>query len=637
MLPRLRWPIARKLTTASILMIALTLLTGGVGIWQVLTIDQAIGNAREKELRRDYSLELLVAGHRLVASLDRVLVTRDQGLLSADVPVSLGALTFYMETLQEAGGGPEILGILEEIQDAYGELRQGVSEVDLLARQGLWMEAEAALERDVSPINERMNILLRRLVRQTDQDVEAVGLHVQRVVRQAMVLLAALMVTAVIVAVGWRQVVFQALGRSITELRRGVARIGGGDLAHRLDIRTGDEVEELGDEFNKMADELAGVIGDLERRVAERTRGLQAAAEVGRATTSVLDPDQLLRRVVRLARERFGLYYVGLFLIESGSGRAFGDSGRTLGDSGRTFGVLRAGTGEAGRQMMAQGHRLEVGGDSMIGQCTARAEARVALDVGEEAVRFDNPLLPLTRSELALPLVARGRVIGAMTVQSVKEAAFDEEYIAVLQTMADQVAVAINNAWLFTEAQTALDEMAAIQRRYLGQAWAEYAQTAEETAYETRRAGVVPLGDAVLSEIQQAVKHGRAAVLQSAPHASPPHSALVAPIALRGEIIGALGIHADDTRQWSADDVALIEAVAERMAMAADNLRLLDDTHRRAVREQLTREITDKMRRATDMDGLMQTTVREMSVALGASSAFVQLSASLEQTDKGES
>ncbi|MEA3338982.1 MAG: GAF domain-containing protein, partial [Chloroflexota bacterium] len=509
----------------------------------------------------------------------------------------------------------------------------------------LWAEVDAALEQEIRPVNKRMNLLVRRLVRQTDRDVEAVALHVQMVVWRAVLLLVILTVFTTVIALGWRQIVFRGLGRSITELRQGVARISGGDLAYKLDVRTGDEVEELGDEFNRMAGELADVIGDLERRVVERTRGLQAAAEVGRATTSVLDPDQLLRRVVNLARERFGLYYVGLFLIESDSagrtsgdsgrtsgdsGRTSGDSGRTSGDSGRTFGVLRAGTGEAGRQMMAQGHRLQVGGDSMIGQCTASAEARVALDVGEEAVRFDNPLLPLTRSELALPLVARGRVIGAMTVQSLEEAAFDQEYIAALQTMADQVAVAINNAWLFTEAQTALDEMTAIQQRYLGQAWAEYAQTAEETAYETGRAGVVPLSDAVLSEIQQAVEHGRVAVLPSALHASSPHSALVAPIALRGEIIGALGVHGDEkSRRWSDDDIAIVEAVAERMALAADNLRLLEDTQRRAARERLTSEVAGQVRASLDPDTILKTTVRELSRALGAELASIEITGSL--------
>ncbi|MEA3340472.1 MAG: hypothetical protein U9R15_10950, partial [Chloroflexota bacterium] len=127
-LAKIRWPIAYKLTTASVLMIVLTLLAGGVGLWQVLTIGQAIGGAREKELQRARSLELLAAGHRLVASLDRMLVTQDQALMSTDVPVSLGTLIFYMETLHEAGGEPDTFDLLEEMCVTYNELCQGVSE-----------------------------------------------------------------------------------------------------------------------------------------------------------------------------------------------------------------------------------------------------------------------------------------------------------------------------------------------------------------------------------------------------------------------------------------------------------------------------------------------------------------------------
>ncbi|HID62550.1 MAG TPA: GAF domain-containing protein, partial [Anaerolineae bacterium] len=164
---------------------------------------------------------------------------------------------------------------------------------------------------------------------------------------------------------------------------------------------------------------------------------LTTAAEVSRAASSILDLAELLPEVVNLIRDRFNFYYVGLFLL----------------DASGEYAVLRAGTGEAGRQMLEMGHKLEVGGTSMIGWCTAHSKARIALDVGKEAVRFDNPLLPETRSEMALPLISRGRVIGAMTIQSDKPAAFSEEDIAALQTMADQLANAIENARLFEEEQ----------------------------------------------------------------------------------------------------------------------------------------------------------------------------------------
>ena len=183
--------------------------------------------------------------------------------------------------------------------------------------------------------------------------------------------------------------------------------------------------------------------GKLERRAVQ----LQAAAEVSRATTSILNPEELMRQVVDLVHERFDFYYVGLFLL----------------DEERQFAVLCAGTGEAGRKMLEAGHKLEVGGESMIGWCLANAQARIALDVGEEAVRFSNPLLPETRSEMALPLVSRGQVIGAMSVQSTQAAAFSEEDITVLQTMADQLAIAIENARLFEDTRSRLAQVTALQ------------------------------------------------------------------------------------------------------------------------------------------------------------------------------
>jgi PAS domain S-box-containing protein len=153
---------------------------------------------------------------------------------------------------------------------------------------------------------------------------------------------------------------------------------------------------------------------------------LQTAAEVSRAVGSILDPEALAPQVVDLVRERFNLYYAGLFLVDQ--------TGEWTGEPYK-WAVLRAGTGEAGRQMLRQGHKLEIGGTSMIGWCIANKQARITLDVGEDAVRFDNPHLPNTRSELALPLINRGRPIGALTIQSDQEAAFTKEDIAALQTM----------------------------------------------------------------------------------------------------------------------------------------------------------------------------------------------------------
>ncbi len=216
------------------------------------------------------------------------------------------------------------------------------------------------------------------------------------------------------------------------------------------------------------------LLGEVERRAVQ----LQAAAQVARATSSILDPDQLLQQAVNLVRDRFNLYYVGLFLIEE----VVEPQNLAAPATPRRFAALRAGTGAAGQAMLARRHRLEIRTEegavpsaspavpgasgalsasaqtSMIAWCIANRHARIALDVGQDSVRFENPLLPETRSELALPLLSRGQPIGAMTVQSSLPEAFSDEDVAVLQTLADQIAVAVDNARSFALAQQAIAE-----------------------------------------------------------------------------------------------------------------------------------------------------------------------------------
>ncbi len=183
-----------------------------------------------------------------------------------------------------------------------------------------------------------------------------------------------------------------------------------------------------------LLEERAGELANANALLRKLTLQLQTAAHVSRAATSMLALDELVHQVVNLIRERFDLYYVGLFLID---------------ESGQ-WAVLQAGTGEAGRRMLAQGNRLKVGDVSMVGWCTAHAQTRIAPDVGEQAVHSDG-LLPGTRSEMVLPLISRGRMIGALDTRSTKHQAFSKEDITALQTLADQVGVAIDNARLYQQ------------------------------------------------------------------------------------------------------------------------------------------------------------------------------------------
>ena len=262
----MRLRIAHKLTFASVLMILLAVLAGGVGLWQVITIGQAINEALQEQQQLARSLELLNAGDGLVAAMDHMLVVQEPLLASTEVVPALGIFVFRMEALQKAGGESGALGIVEEIETVYNELREMADETSLRARQERWTQVGMALEQEIRPANERLGLLIEQLVAQADQDAEAVAAYTQAVIRQALVQLAVLIVLTTAIAFGWRQFVFRGLSSSIAELQEGVERISIGDLDYTLDIQTGDEIEELADSMERMRVSLKAAMERLKKQ-----------------------------------------------------------------------------------------------------------------------------------------------------------------------------------------------------------------------------------------------------------------------------------------------------------------------------------------------------------------------------------
>ena len=381
-------------------------------------------------------------------------------------------------------------------------------------------------------------------------------------------------------------------------------RIAQGESRLTVPVTKDDEIGILARVFNNMTGQLNTMVNELEQRVDERTRGLVAAAEVSRSATSELDPEKLMPQVVNLVHDQFNLYYVGLFLVDES------EAGRDA--------VLRAGTGDAGKQMLAHGWRLPVGGESMVGQCISTGLLRVKQSEHDTVPRFDNPYLPYTQSELALPLHYGQRVIGAMTVQSDQAAAFDETIITLFQNMADQVAIVIENARLFAETQAALDRANLVQQRYQVQAWREYLAGRVIPGFELSGGNINPLSRDMLPEVKQAVTAGRTVVDKK--------GVLTVPIIQSGQVVGALGFDkTDEDSSWSEEQILLIEELADQLALAAENQRLLDETQTRASREQLTREITEQIRSSLNVDTILQTAVREIGQVMGLDDLTIEL------------
>jgi len=362
-------------------------------------------------------------------------------------------------------------------------------------------------------------------------------------------------------------------------------------------------------ELTQSLGELQEIRTSLEQRVQERTEAfqqratlLEAAAEVSRATTEIIDVDELLPQVVDLVQQRFDLYYVGLFLVDEAGAHA----------------ILRAGTGEPGHAMMAQGWQLEVGGQSMIGRCVASGQADIQLDVGEAAVRFENPHLPETRSEMALPLRARGEVLGAMSIQSNRIAAFGQDDIRTMQTMADQVAAAISNARLFEQAQESL----AAERRAYGElardAWQQLLVASANLNFLSDRDATRPAGDVWRPEMHVAMRTGEMAPGEAG-------NTLAIPIRVRDQVIGVVDGRKPDGSAWTKEEIGLLAALTDQLNVALESARLYQDTQRRATRERMTREITDAVQRATDMESLMRIATEELVRALGGAQGYMRL------------
>lgn len=330
---------------------------------------------------------------------------------------------------------------------------------------------------------------------------------------------------------------------------------------------------------------------DIQRRLTQ----VHTAAEISRAISRLRDPATLFPQVTELIRERFDLYYVGVFTIDP---------------SGR-YAVLSAGTGDAGRAMLEQHHRLAVGGNSMIGWCVANRQPRIALDVGEEAVRFSNPYLPRTRSEVALPILSRSDVLGAMTFQSTEQKAFDQNDLVVLQGISDSLAVAIDNAKLFEELNRNLEEIDTLNRNYLKQAWSEILSDREQYTFEYQGMAVNPK--------------------------QPKNATVKVPLLLRDQPIGEVELDLE-TNTLSEDDQAFLESITTQTAVALENARLVQESQWRVFQERRLNEMSAELYRSTTLEGILKSAVEQLGQLPNVSEVSIQLAKpeALGQTSTSE-
>jgi len=401
--------------------------------------------------------------------------------------------------------------------------------------------------------------------------------------------------------VGWQ--LGYPLTRQIQLLTQGIEQVTEGNLDYVFKKTGSDEIASLGAAINTMIQAMKQNSHSLEQRVRlrtdeleQRTRYLESAAKVSLVIASILEPERLLRHCVEYVKEQFGFYYAGIFLV----------------DPTNHWAVLRAGTGKAGQILLARGYRIEIG-DGMVGWVVANAQSRVSLEVGQDALKLSTPELPLTRSEAVLPLSSRNRVIGALSIQSDRSGTFDRLLLDIMQILADQVAVAIDNSRLFSEAQETYNALQDSMQQYSTQAWSNFISKQPVVGYQATSQTLIPLQRSSLAAQKIKIPASFKTIIRG--------SELQLPVRVRGKLLGFLQAHksGDDKKidpSWSEEEIHLMQDLLDQLIVALDNARLYSVAQRSAERERILADVTSRVRSSTNIDTILQTAVQQLAEAL---------------------
>jgi len=408
----------------------------------------------------------------------------------------------------------------------------------------------------------------------------------------------------------------RSIADPITELAQITESYAAGKFYARATVNRRDEIGALASSYNQMASQLQDIIGKLEQRVADRTKELEdqtlrvrVAAEIARDAASVHNLGELLESSAKLILERFHFYHTGIFLI----------------DKNREFAVLTASTTNAGKQMIASGHKLRVGEVGVVGRVASTGEARITLETGLDATHFNNPLLPNTQSEMALPLKVGNLVIGVLDVQSDQPQAFNQDDMAIMQVMADQLATAIERTRLLQEVEYNLKELERAYGQYTREGWEKIGSSGRliNRGYRFDNVRIEPITEAP-EPGSRTLPTGK----NESSNSGGDNNNIAIPIKLRGQTIGV--INAKLKEGYSPRTVSTLEAATERLAAALESARLYEEARSRADREQSIAQVTARISSSTEFESILRTTVEEIGKSIGNSEVSIQIIGNLE-------
>jgi putative methionine-R-sulfoxide reductase with GAF domain len=361
---------------------------------------------------------------------------------------------------------------------------------------------------------------------------------------------------------------------------------------------------ELDHERKNRNDIIQEQTAELTKRNSQRDLANQIAKDIA----SLTDQPSLLQKTVELIRDRFGFYHAGIFLL----------------DAGKEFAVLNAATGEAGKTMLNQKHKLRAGQEGIVGRVVSTGEPRIALDVGADAVHFRNPLLPATRSEMALPLKVGDTIIGALDVQSQQESAFVKEDIDILQTIADQLAIGIERNRITERLETTIKDLSKVSESVFGKTWQSYTKKAGalisfSAGVEGEKAGIE-----TPAEIIESMNSGRI-IEEKIKVGDEERLTMVIPLIISGHPLGSMKIQfgsegIDDIRKHMFTTI-----IADRLSVSLESARKNEEAQIRANNERLVRELTAKVQSYTSIDDILKTAALELGRSLGLSEVEIGL------------
>lgn len=420
------------------------------------------------------------------------------------------------------------------------------------------------------------------------------------------VTVATLLISVALGALAARQIV-----SPIELLAASSQRIAAGDLSQTTAVNRKDEIGTLGTAFNSMTVQLRDTLQGLEQRVSERTQDLEkqtlrlrTAAEVARDAASAPNLSELLSRSSHLIWDRFNFYHAGIFLL----------------DEKKEYAVLRASPTEAGHKMIENGHRLKVGEQGIVGRVAATGEPRIALDAGADPVHFNNPLLPDTRSEMALPLKSNSGVIGVLDVQSEQPEAFTQDDIAILQVMADQLSAAIERTRLLQQVENNLKDLEKAYTAFTDKSWNSFSSAGSHSlGYRYNNIRLEPIYEIPADGAGRTAKGSL-----TGPEKEAKGSNASIPIRLRGQTIGFVNVRFQG--EYAPQEIiSMMEQASDRLASALENARLVEETRQRSQRDTLVTEMTGRFRSTLDLESVLRTAAQELQQAFQLSEAEVRL------------